>query len=763
MLNQSHKSKQNHPKNNPYKEYFQVEDIDNPIFLKSISFFNKEYLDNKIDEIDFKETALEIKINKQLDGKELPKRKRSIYISSKEIKKTKLEQSLRDIGVLTSEKEEHLVIRKLPEISEEKFNQIQQKIINNNSLNQLYEQLQNVNIDFKDPECHISIGGINPLSYLIKKYYNFEKAKEKEMKDKFNILQPYIYNFRTIFGDGNCFYRAVIFRYLEILILSKNVDILKKVVFDVIESFKSEELQKRRIIINMDIEPDLTFKIIFLIIHLLKEDKMMEAYKILFKSFSTCRKFDYAIILYFRYILYDYIKKNENKIYLESFPIKIGNLLPSQFETESGDFLFNPFYENYLLKFYTDAEKIIVYLAPFVLGIELNVVVFDLEGDILQKFVYEGKSEIKTDSIISLLNKKNHYEIIYTKKDKEENKKYFEIFENNMDRIISFPEAGNNNDSCDDDDDFRLFRTNKKIVINSEINQKEINYQNNQKDIINGNSQKESTNKNYQNNQKEIINENNQKELNYKNNQKELIIGKKNQSNNSIKTENNNNKKIQYNNNISENINKNNKINKDIKINNIINDGKNEKNNKLNKNIIREKLQNENNKNQINDKIDILKVNNNKNNENNNNKYINTNNIIIQSTDNNIKIKNNNEIRNNNNSNNYKFNFNNKEILNNNYLNKKISQINNNKEITNNLAKNNINNKKSNISSKQANQDYYNDTNISKDFQKNLVKILSPNNNIRNQNNLIYMNNPLNKKNNVDEQNKKKNEIYQKQ
>ena len=164
-----------------------------------------------------------------------------LYISSKEIKKRKLEESLKDIGILSLETGQNLALRKLPEISEEKFNQIQNKIINKENLNQLYEVIKHINIDFKNPECLTSIGGINPLAYSLKKHYNFDKEKEKEMKDKFNLLNPYIYNCRSIFGDGNCFYRAVIFRYLEILILDNNIDFLKKVVIDVIESFNSDE------------------------------------------------------------------------------------------------------------------------------------------------------------------------------------------------------------------------------------------------------------------------------------------------------------------------------------------------------------------------------------------------------------------------------------------------------------------------------------------------------------------------------------------
>ena len=218
MNNKSHKTKVSPSKENPYKSNFELEE-DNSILQKSISFFSKEYFGNMVGEKDFKETALEAKINKHLNDQKFPKRKKSIYISSKEIKKIKLEQSLRDIGVLTVETENHLIVRKLPEISEKVYKELKNKILDKEHLNKLYEQLQNVNIDYKNPECNISIGGISPLSYLIQKNYKFDRQKEKEMKDKIKVLEPYVYNFRTIFGDGNCFYRAIMFRYLEILVL----------------------------------------------------------------------------------------------------------------------------------------------------------------------------------------------------------------------------------------------------------------------------------------------------------------------------------------------------------------------------------------------------------------------------------------------------------------------------------------------------------------------------------------------------------------
>jgi hypothetical protein len=42
------------------------------------------------------------------------------------------------------------------------------------------------------------------------------------------------------------------------------------------------------------------------------------------------------MIFYFRYLLYEYIKLNGYKLYSKEFSVKIGNLLPSEYETESG-------------------------------------------------------------------------------------------------------------------------------------------------------------------------------------------------------------------------------------------------------------------------------------------------------------------------------------------------------------------------------------------------------------------------------------------
>ena len=367
-------------------------------------------------------------------------KRKNVFLSEKDLRIPEFYNSLEKSGIISLKSEDFLLLRKMPKKTEQEFNDLKKDIIDENTLQQLYNYLDQINCNLKSEVCYSSIGGITPLTYLIESFFNADKEKVKEMVDKYNLLSPYIYNYRTISGDGNCFYRAVMFRYLEILIINNKIEYLQNVIFDIVNSFKSEELKSRRVIKNMDIKPELTIKILIMIVELLKKGMKKEAHLFLVKSFLTCQKFDYAIILYFRYILYDYIKNNENKTYTKAFPIKIGNLLPAQYETEEGKFLFNDFYENFLLKFYCEAEKIIIYLTPFVLGIELNIIIFDdNEDEIVKKFKWQEDSilnELIINDVISLINKKYHYEIIYSPKDYENNKLLFKLYENNKKYIF---------------------------------------------------------------------------------------------------------------------------------------------------------------------------------------------------------------------------------------------------------------------------------------------------------------------------------------
>ena len=357
------------------------------------------------------------------------------------------------------------------------------------------------------------------------------------------------------------------------------------------------------------------------------------AHNTLVRSFSTCRIFDYAIIFYFRYILYDYIKKNEEKSYIKSFPIKLGNLLPSQYETEEGKFLYDLFYTNYLLKFYTDAEKIVIYLTPFVLGIPLNVIIFDdNEEEILQNFKWEEGKGLNIVDEINLLNRKNHYEIIYTLSDNEKYKNIFENYENHKKSVVLNDIEKHLN---------ALAKNSNTDIFNGTFDIKEKEKINNPKTmVLKGN--------NLYNIDNNLVFENN----NTNNNKIELNSNNANQNIKDEKKINNNNKNQKNNN--KNNLNPNVQIKqKNDVISNIIdydnldvtnNKMQNQKNNNNNNNNIK----NINNTNMT--KNDVKKINNNQiynlNPPNNIKQIPDKNNIIQNTSKQNLKEKPNNQVNN---------------------------------------------------------------------------------------------------------------------
>ena len=699
---------------NPFQEDFSNSNENQDNQLSQTMFnLNELTLQNKILGKIPTDIIFENKIKQQLSDKSINGRRNSRFISGKNI--NEFRDSLKDVNIFFSSTEESLNLRKIPKISKKDYDNMKDNIIDMDNLTKLNNTLKNVNCNYKNLECGESVGGISPLTFLIEKSYSMDKAKIKEMSDKYNILKNYIYNYRTINGDGNCFYRAVMFRYLEILILNNKIEYLQNLINDIIICFNKEELKQRTNIRGLNIKPELTYKILILIVDLLKYNKKEEAHQILVKSFSTSKKFDYAIILYFRYILYDYIRNNENKVYLKTFPIKLGNLLPRQYETEDGHFLFDKFYQNYLLNFFTDAEKIIIYLTPLVIGIELNVVIYDdNEEEILQKFRWEGNTELQIDDVISLLNSRNHYEIIYTLKDNEKNKNIFTKYENNQKSLI-LSEIDINKKKIDikESDNFNLLADSMKLNIEDIKNSMKPQSQIYKKNI--------NTNSNQNNNN--------------------IIENKKNNNNidnniNNIHNKNFPNKNIQ--NNIIHNNNNNNNISKY---------NKNPKNNLFIPNNNPNNINNQNKNSNIQNNINIgnSKINNNNSSSfNENNKNINNNGFFIGN-------KNNKDLNNNN--------PNNKNYLNNYYTNQTNNNTHNenSNHYQNYRSKNNYNNISNNNPQNQMNQKQ----SIYTNYYTHEVKHNNNYNNILNQNDIMIskqksnQNNIKNNINNADKNNNK--------
>ena len=82
--------------------------------------------------------------------------------------------------------------------------------------------------NFNPREVINRIGTLSSLDFLIETtYYPPENFIKQMFSDKKN-LEKYVYKFRNILGDGDCFYRGLIFSYLENIVLINNINLMKE-------------------------------------------------------------------------------------------------------------------------------------------------------------------------------------------------------------------------------------------------------------------------------------------------------------------------------------------------------------------------------------------------------------------------------------------------------------------------------------------------------------------------------------------------------
>lgn len=379
------------------------------------------------------------------------------------------------------------------------------KKFNKEDINNLIESIKSKNLEdifnqsyspFENPN---TIGPLNSLEYLIEATYYFYPTEEEIMRsDKF-ILTPYIHKFRSIKGDGNCFFRGIIFYFLEYVILSKNIMLMKEILYlfnDKI-SLENKKIQKneyiRENITNINIEQ--VSIILFIIIKYLDEriNDELSAYTILLKAFLYYKEFDYGMIFFTRYLLYEYISENETKIYSKENNVELGTLLPDKYIREKNgknEYLFQDFYKE-LLTMGEFIEKIGVYIAPYVLNCELNILFYNYgnEENSIKELNYKcGKY---TEFEINLILRKNHYDIYYKEYFYQKFYREMDILIDNNENLIffnslkqtqnEFEKSKSNNNSIKNSD-------NENHPKNSKITLKKLNsniISNNKNTIIN--------------------------------------------------------------------------------------------------------------------------------------------------------------------------------------------------------------------------------------------------------------------------------------
>ena len=136
-------------------------------------------------------------------------------------------------------------------------------------------------------------------------------------------------------------------------------------------------------------EKIIAITILEIIIRLLKINKVEQAYITLIKAYNATRVFDRVMIFYIRYLIYEYICDNQDKLFKKAFPILLGYLLPKVYQRPDGTFSYNDYFTNDLLIYFTCADRLAVYLIPYVLKINLNIIFYypGIQCNIETKFI----------------------------------------------------------------------------------------------------------------------------------------------------------------------------------------------------------------------------------------------------------------------------------------------------------------------------------------------------------------------------------------
>ena len=350
--------------------------------------------------------------------------------------------------------DDYLQVIKIKEIDDDIFNKIshtENKAIPKESLEKI------------DYECK-TISYIYNLDNLLMKFLHLDEKNSQNIKRNFGENDNSIYVWRKILSDNDSFFKSVIFRFLEEIILTKNNKMFRLFLYELNNNLEDDYFRKN-ILSQYKIDSARVKFILILVYRILfnpKNSDTQESYLLFIKKYNTDKNLVLLLILNLKFQIYKYLKNNENK-YSPINNIKIGNLLPSQYK--SGDnFDFQSFYQNNLLSLGKTTSIISIYLIPYVLRKNLLVYYFD-GNEINYKWIYAPENNNYLPII--LFYYKGKYYVVYSKeyfqKFKDIFKNFFIIGENNYIISNKIDEKNNQNSKIPN---------NPKEVINHNLNPK---------------------------------------------------------------------------------------------------------------------------------------------------------------------------------------------------------------------------------------------------------------------------------------------------
>ena len=370
----------------------------------------------------------------------------SDFSLEKELAQTKLNININEIN----DENKYLKKRHWDSLDDNKILFLEQKaeeifkVLDKKRVDNLKQQINKCNLDnfYKNfrPKCNDkAIGSISSLDFLVETTFNCSPNHYDIMIEDREKLNSYIYKFRSVLGDGDCFYRGFIFSFLENIILTNNIMLMKELLILFHEKINPKNdliKDKDYLLILHQMNFEIVTNILYILINQMESD-IEKAYKSLLKVFLYCPDFDFGIIYFTRYLIYEFITANEDKIYSREFQLEIGCLLPEDYIIDKGDkndYLFEDYFSLQLMQTKTFAEKIVLYIAPFVFNTNMNILIYDFgingASSSIQEKLFLSDNDTSSQIQINLIFRKSHYDIYYKINYYEEFKSYFNILKN---------------------------------------------------------------------------------------------------------------------------------------------------------------------------------------------------------------------------------------------------------------------------------------------------------------------------------------------
>ena len=370
----------------------------------------------------------------------------SDFSLEKELAQTKLNININEIN----DENKYLKKRHWDSLDDNKILFLEQKaeeifkVLDKKRVDNLKQQINKCNLDnfYKNfrPKCNDkAIGSISSLDFLVETTFNCSPNHYDIMIEDREKLKSYIYKFRSVLGDGDCFYRGFIFSFLENIILTNNIMLMKELLILFHEKINPKNdliKDKDYLLILHQMNFEIVTSILYILINQMESD-IEKAYKSLLKVFLYCPDFDFGIIYFTRYLIYEFIAANQDKIYSREFQLEVGCLLPEDYIIDKGDkndYLFEDYFSLQLMQTKTFAEKIVLYIAPFVFNTNMNILIYDFgingASSSIQEKLFLSDNDTSSQIQINLIFRKSHYDIYYKINYYEEFKSYFNILKN---------------------------------------------------------------------------------------------------------------------------------------------------------------------------------------------------------------------------------------------------------------------------------------------------------------------------------------------